>query len=247
MRSFKEEDDMKYLCNSLLLCGIAFFWLPAANAQDVVVRRVTDHVITLSMTNLGMHTNITVIETQKGLVVIETEMTPGIMKTIKKAAEKKLGRNDWAYVINTHNHLHHAGGNSAFPGVQIIGTERMSMDGLKYMLSSDRGRRGYCERLGVNSAIKRLRQNLARAKLTPAQKETLRRRLRFCYAIQKEIMTGFEVRNPTITFRDRYELDLGDVHLRLTDWTGNFSSHCQQTFYDATHPAFQPREPAFLP
>jgi len=218
MRSFKEEDDMKYLCNSLLLCGIAFFWLPAANAQDVVVRRVTDHVITLSMTNLGMHTNITVIETQKGLVVIETEMTPGIMKTIKKAAEKKLGRNDWAYVINTHNHLHHAGGNSAFPGVQIIGTERMSMDGLKYMLSSDRGRRGYCERLGVNSAIKRLRQNLARAKLTPAQKETLRRRLRFCYAIQKEIMTGFEVRNPTITFRDRYELDLGDVHLRLTDW-----------------------------
>ena len=31
-------------------------------------------------------------------------------------------------------------------------------------------------------------------------------------------MAGFEVRNPTITFRDRYALDLGDVHLRLTDW-----------------------------
>ena len=209
---------MKLLCNSLLLCGLAFLWVPTANAQDVVVRRVTDHVITLSMTNLGMHTNVTVIETQKGLVVVETEMTPGIMKAIKEAAEKELGRNDWAYVINTHNHLHHAGGNGAFPDTPIIGTERMSMDGLKYMLSTDRGRRGYCERLGVNSAIKRLRQNLARARLTPAQKETLRRRLRFCYAIQKEIITGFEVRNPTITFRDRYELDLGDVHLRLTDW-----------------------------
>ena len=74
---------MKHLCNSLLLCVIALLWVPAANAQDVVVRRVTDRVITLSMTNLGMHTNITVIETQKGLVVIETEMTPDIMKTIK--------------------------------------------------------------------------------------------------------------------------------------------------------------------
>jgi len=62
---------------------IALLWVPAANAQDVVVRRVTNRVITLSMSNLGMHTNITVIETQKGLVVIETEMTPDIMKTIK--------------------------------------------------------------------------------------------------------------------------------------------------------------------
>jgi len=76
---------MKHLCNSLLLCGIAFLWVPAANAQDVVIRRVTDHVITLSMTNLGMHTNVTVIETQKGLVVVETEMTPGIMKAINIA------------------------------------------------------------------------------------------------------------------------------------------------------------------
>jgi len=209
---------MRHVCTSLLLCGIAFVWVPAADAQDVIVRRVTDHVITCSMTNLGTHTNVTVIETQKGLVVVETEMTPGIMKAIKEAAEKELGRNDWAYVINTHNHLHHAGGNGAFPDTPIIGTERMSMDGLKYMLSTDEGRRGYCERLGINSAIKLLRRNLAQARLTAQQKETLRRRLRLCYAIQKEIMTGFEVRNPTITFRDRYELDLGDVHLRLTDW-----------------------------
>ncbi|MHC4330733.1 MAG: MBL fold metallo-hydrolase [Planctomycetota bacterium] len=215
---------MRHLCNSLLLCGIAFLWLPAANAQDVVIRRVTDHVITLSMTNLGMHTNVTVIETQKGLVVIETELTPYIMKIIKEAAEKKLGRNDWAYVINTHQHLHHAGGNYAFPDTPIIAHERMSMDWLKSTLSTDRGRRGYCGMLGVDTALKQLRRNLAQATLTPAQKETLRRRRRFCEALKREIMTGFEVRNPTITFRDRYELDLGDIHLRLTDW-GDGISH----------------------
>ncbi len=209
---------MKHLCNSLLLCGIAFLWVPAANAQDITIRRVTDRVITLSMSNLGMHTNVTVIETQKGLVIIETEVTPSIMKRIKKAAEQKLGRNDWAYVINTHGHLHHAGGNAAFPDTQIIGHERMSMDWLKGTLSTDRGRRGYCDSLGVNSAIKLLRQNMARARLTPAQKETLRRRLRFCNEIRQEIMASFEVRNPTITFRERYALDLGDIHLCLTDW-----------------------------
>ena len=81
----KPSFDVGHLCSSLLLCGIAFFWVPAANAQDVSIRRVTDRVITLSMSNLGMHTNITVIETQKGLVCIETEFVPSVMKAVKKA------------------------------------------------------------------------------------------------------------------------------------------------------------------
>ena len=115
---------MKHFCNSLLLCGIAFLLVPAANAQDVSIRRVTDRVITLSMSNLSIHTNVTVIETRKGLVCIETESVPSVMKKIKKAAEIKLGRNDWAYVINTHPHLHHAGGNAAFPDTPIIGTDQ---------------------------------------------------------------------------------------------------------------------------
>ena len=210
---------MKHLCNSLLLCGIAFLWVPAANAQDITIRRVTDRVITLSMSNLGMHTNVTVIETQKGLVVIETEVTPSIMKRIKKAAEQKLGRNDWAYVINTHGHLHHAGGNAAFTDTPIIGTDKKIMDvSLKWQLSSKEGRKSYCDFAGVTYGIKMLRQNLARARVTAAQKEILRRRLRFCNEIRQEIMAGFEVRNPTITFRELNELDLGDTHLRLFYW-----------------------------
>ena len=172
---------MKRFCNSLLLCGLAFLWVPAANAQDVVIRRVTDRVITLSMTNLGTHTNVTVIETRKGLVCIETEFVPSVMETIKKAAEKKLGRNDWVYVINSHGHLHHAGGNAAFPDTPIIGYTTKMMDRLKAQLSSKEGRRGYCDFAGVTYGIKALRQNLARAKLTAEQIETLRRRLRFCY------------------------------------------------------------------
>jgi glyoxylase-like metal-dependent hydrolase (beta-lactamase superfamily II) len=209
---------MKHSCNSLLLCGIALLWAPVISAQEVAIQRVTDHVITLSMSNIGMHTNVTVIETRKGLVVVETEMTPGIMKTIKEAAEKELGRKDWAYVINTHQHLHHAGGNCAFPDAQIIGHERMSMDRLKSTLSSDRGRRGYCGMIGVDTALRQLHRNLAEPTLTPAQKEVLRRRRRFCEALKREIMTGFEVRNPTITIDEYYELDMGDIHLRLTDW-----------------------------
>lgn len=203
---------------SLLACSFWLLWVPAAGAQDIAVRRVTDHVITLSMSNLGMHTNVTVIETQKGLVVIETEITPHIMSKIKDAAEKELGRDDWAYVINTHAHLHHAAGNCLFPEAQIVGHETMNMDWLKNLLSTDKGRREYCSIVGVSSAISGLRRTLAQGAMTAAQRHELRRRLRFCRAVEQEIMAAFEVVNPTITFRERYRLDLGDVHLRLTYW-----------------------------
>ena len=209
---------MRRFCSSMLVCGIVFLWIPAANAQDVTIRRVTDRVITLSMSNLGMHTNVTVIETQKGLVCIETEFVPSVMRTIKAAAEKELGRNDWAYVINTHSHLHHAKGNAAFPETPIIGPNKTMMDWFKSTMSSKEGRKGYCDYSGVTYGIKVLRQTLARAQLTAVQKEELRRRLRFCYAIQKEIMDGFEIRNPTIAWSEGLELDLGDTHLQLFYW-----------------------------
>ena len=209
---------MKYGRKLLSFCCLLSFWISAACAQDVAMRRVTNHVTTFSMPNLGIHTNVTVIETLKGLVVIETEITPYIMSIIKKAAEKKLKRNDWAYVINTHGHLHHAGGNSAFEGVQFIGHKTMNMNWLKNRLSTDKGRMDYCNSVGVNAAIMGLRRNLSQASLTMAQKKEFLRRLNFCHAVKKEIMAGFKVVNPTITFRDRYELDLGDIHLRLIYW-----------------------------
>jgi hypothetical protein len=68
MRNFKEGTGMKHLCNSLLLCGIAFLWVPAANAQDIIRRRVTDRVITLSMSNLGMKAIANKIVYSKGVM-----------------------------------------------------------------------------------------------------------------------------------------------------------------------------------
>ena len=209
---------MRFIRRLFLIGGLWLAWVGTAEAQDVAVRRVTEHVWVLSMANLGMHTNVTVITTQKGLVVVETEITPYIMKQIKEAAEKELGRGDWAYVINTHGHLHHAGGNAVFPNAQVVGHESMRLNWLAERLSTETGRRSYCRDVGVGVAISQLRRTLTQATLTPDQREQLRGRLRFCRAVQQEIMAGFDVVNPTITVRDRYSLDVGDVHLKLTYW-----------------------------
>jgi hypothetical protein len=170
------------------------------------------------MSNLGMHTNVTVIESQKGLVVIETEITPFVMSKIKEAAEKYLERNDWAYVINTHNHIHHAGGNGLFKDAKIVGHENMRMDWLKNRLSTEKGRRQYCDNVGTRQGISNLRRLLKQGSLTSSQKLEIQRRINFIREVEKEIMSGFEVRNPDISFRDRLNLDLGDVHLQLFYW-----------------------------
>ena len=165
-----------------------------------------------------MHTNITVIETQKGLVVIETEITPYIMGKIKEAAEKYLKRDDWIYVINTHGHLHHSRGNILFEDAQVIGHETLNMDMLRDGLKTEEGRRQYCDVVGTSQGIRNLRKLLKQNTATPAQKREIQRRISFIREVEKEIMSGFEVRNPDISFRDRLNLDLGDVHLQLIYW-----------------------------
>jgi glyoxylase-like metal-dependent hydrolase (beta-lactamase superfamily II) len=186
-------------------------------AQDVNVRRVTEHITVLNMENMGSNTNVTVIAGEKGLAVIETEISPYVMGKIKEAAEKALGRSDWAYVINTHNHLHHAGGNAAFEGVPVIGHESMNLDWLENRLSTAEGREQYCQIVGVRQGLSRLRGLLVQNPPL-AQGQELRRRIAFMEEVEREILAGFDVVNPTITFEDRYRLDLGDVHLELIYW-----------------------------
>ncbi len=209
---------MKYFSKLVFLLLVVSFCAVHTMAQDVAVRRVTNRVITLSMSNLGMHTNVTVIESQKGLVVIETEITPYIMDRIKEAAEKYLKRDDWIYVINTHNHLHHAGGDIVFENAQVVGHETMSMNWLRDLLKTEEGRSRYCDIVGTTQGIERLSKMLKESSPTVAQRQELRRRIRFMREVEREIMNGFEVRDPDMSFSDRLNLDLGDVHLELVYW-----------------------------
>lgn len=56
--------------------------------------------------------NLTVIQSRKGLVIVDTEASPRVMAPIKRKIEQMFGHTDWAYVINTYPHGHgHRGRN----------------------------------------------------------------------------------------------------------------------------------------
>jgi ankyrin repeat protein/glyoxylase-like metal-dependent hydrolase (beta-lactamase superfamily II)/Tol biopolymer transport system component len=68
---------------------------------------------------------MTVIATKKGLIVIDTLLSPTLAELAMRQVKKELGRDDVILVINTHNHMDHTGGNQVFKGKEIIGHENV--------------------------------------------------------------------------------------------------------------------------
>jgi len=64
---------------------------------------------------------ITAIKTKRGIVVIDAGISSGLTARYRRIIEKEFAGNDFTYVINTHGHPDHYGGNSIFNEARIIG------------------------------------------------------------------------------------------------------------------------------
>ena len=106
---------------SALLMGIVT--APLAITQDewpFRVNRVTDRIVVFQTGNYFEDAYVTVIMTKKGLIVVDTGGFPTLAEQYKKKIKEVLGRDDFIYVINTHDNIDHTGGNQAFAGAPII-------------------------------------------------------------------------------------------------------------------------------
>ncbi len=75
---------------------------------------------------LGDHASTTTVvafATEKGIVVVDTFGVPEIDAQLREVIARELGRSDFAFLINTHEHRDHTGGNSAYDDCTIVGHE----------------------------------------------------------------------------------------------------------------------------
>jgi cyclase len=107
-----------------LLCGTA--WGQTGNFARTTVTKVADGVYlftTSAYGDVGLNGNSTAIVTDEGVVVFDTTGTPSVAANIV-AEIKKLTTKPVRYVINSHWHWDHWGGNqvfkAAFPDVRIV-------------------------------------------------------------------------------------------------------------------------------
>ncbi len=191
---------------------------PAVVARDaaryVRIERLSKRVLLAYWIGTG-RCNLTAIQSEKGLVVIDTEMSPRIMAPIKKRIEQVFGRDDWLYVINTHGHMHHASGNCLFKGATIVGHENLAQD-MQWLVDEQTDpelHRKALDRAAAN--LRNLRDALPRVAGNRAMTETIHGETRFWQLYTQDMKEGYEVVKPSLTFADRHTLDLGDLTLEL--------------------------------
>jgi glyoxylase-like metal-dependent hydrolase (beta-lactamase superfamily II) len=165
--------------------------------------RLGERVITYQ--SLGVR--VTAVASQKGLVVIDTHRSPYTMKILRQRIEKDFGRNDFAFVVNTHGDWDHSSGNQVFPEAEIIGHEKCPEFMRQYPANSPR----------MINSLQMFLDGLKRKPKKPAEDDRGGRRADA--ALWKEIVNDLEnnytVTPPTKTFRDTLVLDLGDLTLKL--------------------------------
>lgn len=197
----------------IILC-LFMSGLGRGSTEFVRIEKLSDRVIIGYWLGTG-RTNLVAVKSQKGLAIIDTEMSPRIMAPIKERIEKAFGRNDWAYVINTHAHMHHAGGNCLFKGAVVIGHDKLP-DDMQWLIQKQIDERRKRKELDNNArTIRNLQALLPRIAGSRLQTRRIQGEIRFYQLYTQDMEDGFEIVKPTVTFSDKRTLDLVDLRLEL--------------------------------
>ncbi len=185
--------------------------LQAQSSEDFPINfeRYSDRVLVIK----GGHVyfdQIIAIASRKGLIVIDTGKAPSYTQEYRKIIEREFGRSDFLYVINTHFHFDHTDGNQVFADAKAIISHEKCPD---MMRNFDRNRANF-----VAARQPRIAQWISqRDAAAPGSRD-------FLYysdiVISNSVMVNDLTNNyiltlPSLTFRDRLTLDLGDLTLKL--------------------------------
>jgi len=187
----------------------ASFLSAAAENIPVRVQRVNEHVTLFTTGKYSPPATMTVLATPKGLIVIDTLLSPTLAEQAMQQVKKELGRDDVILVINTHDHMDHTGGNQVFKGKEIIGHENVA----PAMKRSADGVAANQQRI-----LGRIRQREAQLQtLAPDAPQALS--LAEANQIDRLMMDDQQKRfvstPPTKTFTDKLVLQAGGLELRL--------------------------------
>lgn len=102
----------------LVTAGVAIYAYQQVSTIDA--ERVTDDVHVL----FGFGSNVGVLRTERGSVIVDTMTFRMQGEEIREIAERLTGR-EVEVILNTHYHLDHTHGNPAFPGgTRVVATKR---------------------------------------------------------------------------------------------------------------------------
>jgi len=203
---------------AIFLCSIITF--SCSNAQQktaetidsdhiidslIVVKKVNDKAILL----LFGSDAVTAVNTNEGIVVIDAGISTSLTSKFRRIIENEFQSNDFAYVINSHSHPDHNGGNSVFHEAKIIGQE----DGLEE-ISQQRANPGNTKKR-IAGIVEDYELKLQEREInTEAWYDAFTQKMRYYFAL-KDAEMKIPIKQPELTFSDSLQIDMGDVKFQM--------------------------------
>ncbi len=176
----------------------------------VHIQRLAPEAIRIWIGDYISSTATVAIATDGGLVIIDTTGNPKVDAELRTIIARELGRSDFKYLINTHEHGDHTGGNCVYADCAIVGHELVGAG----MAAQAGDRQRLIE--WNTTYLGELRQQIA---ALPADSAATKSRLQEQLALAELTL---EVRKsdaascpPTRTFADRLMLDVGRTTFEL--------------------------------
>ena len=174
------------------------------------VQKIDAGVIRLWVGDHISSTSIMAFATEKGIVVVDTFGVPEVDTALRRVIARELGRSDFAFLINTHEHADHTGGNSVYADCTIVGHELVAAG-----MAEATGRRDglltwYPNRITqLEEELKALAADDPKA--AAIEESIILNRLNL-----QVVEAGEMPPAPSLTFSDRMTLDLGDTTFELS-------------------------------
>ncbi len=181
------------------------------------VQRLDDAAIRVWVGDHISSTATIAIATDDGIVVFDTVGNPLIDAQLRQVIARELGRDDFRYLVNTHEHSDHTWGNSVYADCTIVGHERVAAGMVPRAGNRDRILQWRREE------IAEFEKQLADPPADPAAAAKLREQLIVAQLSLANHESEPEFVAPTKTFTGRMTLRVGGTTIDMYDISGMHS------------------------
>ena len=186
----------------------------------IKVQKVNERTI---MVNFG-YDAITAIKTEQGIVIIDAGISTALTAKYRKTIENIFSQDDYEYVINTHGHHDHIGGNMVFSQAKIVGHENSQKEVSERWTDPEKSMMSLCKI--VENYEQKLQQSIPNSS---EWDDIFTQKIRYMCAFF-DVKDHISVKLPDITFSDSIKLDLGDTTLEMI-YFGKFHSNSDIVIY----------------
>ena len=210
----------------LAFCCFPLLLLPSsvgirqADVLAIHTRRISDRVLVVWPGDHTQTTTMIAIASEQGMVVVDTESSWSVTAEIRDVIAREFQRDDFAFVINTHGHTDHGGGNQVFGDAVIVAHDRCP-GLLRSALDPDNLDR-FIERRRFR--LEGLEQHLRSVAANDPEAASIGEQVHYLRQILADLESGFRLTVPQVTFSERLTLDLGDLTVRMYYFGGLHSN-----------------------